>query len=341
MTTLASLDRVTRRFGSVTALDDVSLDIESGSIVGLLGPNGAGKSTLLSLLQGLRAPDAGTVTLFGGSPRDVRSRIRLGCTPQETALPDPLRVGEVVDFVGAHFPDRVPTDSLASRFGFGDLLRRQVGSLSGGQKRRLSVALAFVGRPQLVLLDEPTTGLDVDARRTLWDALRREHAAGTTVVVTSHYLEEIEALAERVVVIDGGRVLADDGLARVLAQVGVTRVSLALPGAGAGAPGAGAPNAGGSASGARAGAGANSASGGAAAEVLARAEQLPGVVRTEFDDAGEPTFSVTDSDAFVSALVRDGLPFERLRIRGATLEEAFLTLTHAPDSELSPRKEVA
>jgi ABC-2 type transport system ATP-binding protein len=333
MTTLASLENVTRRFGAMTALDDVSLDIESGSIVGLLGPNGAGKSTLLSLLQGLRAPDAGTVRLFGGSPRDARTRIRLGCTPQETALPDPLRVGEVVDFVGAHFPDRVPTASLALRFGFGDLLRRQVGSLSGGQKRRLSVALAFVGRPQLVLLDEPTTGLDVDARRTLWDALRREHAAGTTVVVTSHYLEEIEALAERVVVIDGGRVLADDGLGRVLAQVGVTRVSLALPGAG----GAGAPDAGaGPAPDARGAAGvpAPDARRGAA-DALARVERMPGVVRTEFDEAGEPTFSVTDSDAFVTALVRDGVPFERLRIRGATLEEAFLTLTHTA-SDLDP-----
>jgi ABC-2 type transport system ATP-binding protein len=323
MTTLASLDHVTRRFGAVTALDDVSLAIESGSIVGLLGPNGAGKSTLLSLLQGLRAPDAGTVTLFGGSPRDARTRIRLGCTPQETALPDPLRVAEVVDFVGAHFPDRVPTASLASRFGFESLLRRQVGSLSGGQKRRLSVALAFVGRPQLVLLDEPTTGLDVDARRTLWDALRREHAAGTTVVVTSHYLEEIEALAERVVVIDGGRVLADDGLARVLAQVGLTRVSLALPGA----SGVGAPDARRAASGSVA-ADERGAASGSAADVFARVERMPGVVRTEFDEAGEPTFSVTDSDAFVTALVREGVPFERLRIRGATLEEAFLTLTH-------------
>ncbi|MCS5718526.1 ABC transporter ATP-binding protein [Herbiconiux sp. CPCC 205763] len=319
MTTLASLENVTRRFGAVTALDDVSLDIESGSIVGLLGPNGAGKSTLLSLLQGLRAPDAGTVTLFGSSPRDARTRIRLGCTPQETALPDPLRVGEVVDFVGAHFPDRVPTATLASRFGFDDLLRRQVGSLSGGQKRRLSVALAFVGRPQLVLLDEPTTGLDVDARRTLWNALRREHASGTTVVVTSHYLEEIEALAERVVVIDGGRVLADDDLGRVLAQVGVTRVSLALPAAGAQDARGGA--------GAASSAMASDARG--AASVLGVVEQLPGVVRTEFDERGEPTFSVTDSDAFVTALVREGVPFQRLRIRGATLEEAFLTLTHS------------
>ena len=211
----ARLAGTTRRFGELTALDNVTLDVNAGELIGLLGPNGAGKSTLLSLVQGRRRPTSGTVELFGGSPSDARSRLRLGSTPQETALPDTLRVGEVVDLVAAHYPDRVPTAEIADEFGFSELLRRQCGSLSGGQKRRIAVALAFVGRPKLVLLDEPTTGLDVDARHVLWSAIRRHHAAGTTVVVTSHYLEEIEALAERVIVIDHGRVLADDTLTAV------------------------------------------------------------------------------------------------------------------------------
>jgi len=172
MTTLARLENVTRRFGDVTALDDVSLEIGPGRIVGLLGPNGAGKSTLLSLLQGLRRPTSGTVQLLGGDPSDHRTRRLLGSTPQETALPPTLRVGEVLDFVGAHFENPVPREELAEEFGFRDLLRRQTGSLSGGQKRRVSVALAFVARPKLVLLDEPTTGLDVDARRVLWEAVK-------------------------------------------------------------------------------------------------------------------------------------------------------------------------
>src|SRR5690606_35805381 len=202
---LARLDRVTRRFGDVVALDDVTLDIHPGAIVGLLGPNGAGKSTLLSLLQGQRRPTSGTVTLFGGDPRDAHRRSRLGSTPQETALPPTLRVGEVVDFVGRHYDDRVPVADLAAEFGFDDLLRRQTGALSGGQRRRVSGALALVGRPRLVLLDEPTTGLDVDARHALWEAVRRQRDAGVTVVVTSHYREEIEALAERVVVVGEGR----------------------------------------------------------------------------------------------------------------------------------------
>ncbi|CAH0136640.1 ABC transporter ATP-binding protein [Plantibacter cousiniae (nom. nud.)] len=288
-TPLATLEGVTRRYGDVTALHDVDLRIEPGSLVGLLGPNGAGKSTVLSLLQGTRRPTTGTVTLFGGDPAQAVNRTRLGSTPQETALPPTLRVGEVVDFVGRHFADRVPTAALAEQFGFGDLLRRQTGSLSGGQQRRLAVALAFVGRPRLVLLDEPTTGLDVDARRTLWDAIRRQHELGATIVLTSHYLEEIEALAERVVVLGGGRVITDAPLRDVLGLVGIHRVRLRSTDPGA-------------------------------------VERLAGVVQASRDgDAVE--LDVRDADEFVRDLVRSEAPFTDLAVRGATLEEAFLTLT--------------
>jgi len=290
MATLASLANVTRRFGDVTALYDVSLDIRSGQIVGLLGPNGAGKSTLLSLVQGLRRPTTGTVELFGGSPQSARNRTRLGSTPQATALPETLRVGEVLEFVGAHFENPVPVGAMLDEFGLGELARKQTGALSGGQKRRLSVALAFVGRPELVLLDEPTTGLDVDARRVLWEAIRAQQHAGATIVITSHYLEEIEALAERVVVIDGGRVLEDDSLGAVLARVNLRQVTLRSP-------------------------------------QIGRVAQLPGVVRHSTDASGATTFYAQDSDALIVALVRSGVPFENLAVRGATLEEAFLTLT--------------
>jgi ABC-2 type transport system ATP-binding protein len=291
MTTLARLDSVTRNFGAVTAVDDVSFTIDSGSMVGLLGPNGAGKTTVMSLLQGLRRPTSGTVEIFGGSPSDARNRLRLGSTPQETALPDVLRVGEVIDFVGAHFADRTPTTELAEEFGLGDLLRRQTGSLSGGQKRRLSVALAFVGKPQLVLLDEPTTGLDVDARHTLWDVVRSQHDRGVTIVVTSHYLEEIEALAERVIVMGSGRVRADDTLAGILSLVGQRLVTLHSP-------------------------------------EFDRIAALDGVIRADRD-----TLVVEDSDRFVTRLVQSGLPFGDLTIRGASLEEAFLTITDSPVSQ--------
>ena len=299
MTILAHLDHVTRRFGAVLAVDDVSLDIEAGTILGLLGPNGAGKTTLISLLEGLRRPSSGRVELFGGSPTDYRTRQWLGSTPQETALPATLRVGEVIDFVGRHFERPLSTAAVAAEFGLGELLRRQTGALSGGQKRRLSVALAFVGQPKLVLLDEPTTGLDVDARRTLWDALRSQHERGATVVVTSHYLEEIEALAQRVVVMGRGRVVADDALPAILARVGLRQVRLDSP----------------------------------AADRIAA---LPGVVRHERADDDSTTFYVQDSDRLVVDLVRSGIPFHGLAVRGATLEEAFLALTDAPAPHARP-----
>jgi ABC-2 type transport system ATP-binding protein len=296
MTVLARLDSVSRRFGEVLAVDDVTLDISSGSILGLLGPNGAGKSTVLTMLQGLRRPTSGTVTLFGGSPGDYRTRQKLGCTPQETALPPTLRVGEVINFVGRHFENALPTAAVADEFGLGELLKRQTGALSGGQKRRLSVALAFVGQPSLVLLDEPTTGLDVDARRTLWDAVRRQHDRGATVVVTSHYLEEIEALAERVVVMAAGRVIADDTVAAVIDRVSVRRVRLVT-------------------------------------EFPDRVSALPGVVARGAGDDGATTFYAGDSDRLIVELVRSGIPFSDLTVRGATLEEAFLTLTGAADAQ--------
>ncbi|MCG5217460.1 ABC transporter ATP-binding protein [Streptosporangium sp. KLBMP 9127] len=223
---LARTVDVTRRYGDVVALDRVTLDITAGELVGLLGPNGAGKSTLINLFAGLRSPTSGTVELFGGSPRDPAQRRLIGVTPQDTGLPQALKVGECVDFVSAHFPAGVARGPLLERFGLSDLERRQIGSLSGGQKRRLAVALAFAGDPRLVFLDEPTTGLDVDARRTLWDGVRDFHAEGGTVVLTSHYLEEIEALAHRVVVVGDGRVLADDTMEKVRDIVGVRRVSL-------------------------------------------------------------------------------------------------------------------
>jgi len=289
MITIARLDGVTRRFGDTLALDAVDLTIDQGELIGLLGPNGAGKSTLLSLLLGRRRPSEGHVELFGGDPASAARRLGLGSTPQETALPETLRVSEVVELVAAHYPDTRPTAEIAEEFGFSDLLRRQCGALSGGQKRRIAVALAFVGRPRLVLLDEPTTGLDVDARHGLWAAIRRHHGAGTTVVVTSHYLEEIEALAERVVVIDHGRVLADGTLASVRDRVDSADVELATS----------APD-----------------------QVAA----LTGVARA--DTAGDRLrLTVADADEFVRALVRSDLPFTGLAVRGASLEEAFLSLT--------------
>ena len=285
---LARTVEVSRRYGDTLALDRVSLDIPPGGVVGMLGPNGAGKSTLINLLVGLRRPTSGTVELFGGDPRDPARRRQIGVTPQETGLPSTLRVRECVEFVSRHFPDAVRHEEILDRFGLTDVARRQTGGLSGGQKRRLAVALAFVGRPRLVFLDEPTTGLDVQARRALWDAVRAFADEGGTVVLTSHYLEEIEALADRVVVIGHGRVLADDTVGAIRAMVGIHRVSLD-----------------------------------AADAVLPK---LPGIVGVEHAD-GRTSLLTSDADQLVRDLVHAGVKFRGLQVQPTTLEEAFLTLT--------------
>ncbi|MEJ5912982.1 ABC transporter ATP-binding protein [Pseudokineococcus sp. 1T1Z-3] len=285
---LARAVGATRRYGDVVALVDVSLDVPAGQLLGLLGPNGAGKSTLLQLLCGLRRPTSGRVELFGRAPTDPVARTGLGVTPQESGLPPTLRVGEVVDVVAGHYPDPVPTPEVLDRFGLADLRRRQTGGLSGGQKRRLAVALAFVGRPRLVLLDEPTTGLDVDARHDLWDAVREYHAAGGTVVLTSHYLEEVQALAERVVVVDGGRVLVDGSLEEVRSAVPSRRVRLHAPHV---------PD-------------------------LGRA-----LVSRSTHEGDVHELWTTDADALVRRLVRDDVAFTGLEVASPSLEEAFLAVT--------------
>lgn len=293
MTAVIDVQDVTRTFGPVTALEDVTLEVGQGQLVGLLGPNGAGKTTLLSLVAGLRRPDSGTVRLFGQDPRDPASRIGLGTTPQETGLPETLRVSEVVELVARHFPDPFGTGEILDRFGLTAMARRQTGALSGGQKRRLAVALALVGRPRLVLLDEPTTGLDVEARHELWDALRTFHGEGATVVVTSHYLEEIEALAERVVVVGKGRILADDPLSRVLSTVARRKVLVRLPDNG----------------------------------VAERLANSVGSVSQPGREGDRTVFLAADADAFVRELVHTGVDFADLEVRGASLEEAFMNLT--------------
>lgn len=194
------------------------MHVREGETHALLGPNGAGKTTAFSLLLGLRRPDSGTVTLLGRNPRRPVTRQGVGAMPQEPAFPEKLRVAEVLDFVRAYFPDTWPTGELLERFGLADLARRETGGLSGGQKRRLAVATAFAGKPRLAVLDEPTTGLDVEARRAVWDEVRAYVRAGGTVLLTTHYLEEAEALAGRVTFIHRGIAAATGTVAEVTAK---------------------------------------------------------------------------------------------------------------------------
>jgi ABC-2 type transport system ATP-binding protein len=226
---VAELGTATKRFGAVTALDRVSLAIHEGDVLALLGANGAGKTTAIALLLGLRVPDEGRARLFGLEPRRVDARRRIGVVPQEIAFPPTLRVREVLELVRRHYEEPAALDELAARFALERLLRRQLGGLSGGERRLVAVALAFVGVPRLVVLDEPTAGLDTDARVRVWEAVRLHARAGGTVLLTTHHFDEAEALAERVVLLERGIVVEDGTVAAIRRAAGLTRVSFRAP----------------------------------------------------------------------------------------------------------------
>jgi ABC-2 type transport system ATP-binding protein len=204
----ASLTGVVKRYGERLALDGVSLAIEPGQVTALLGPNGAGKTTAISLLLGLATPQAGAVRVLGGSPHELAVRRRLGVMLQSAALPDTLRVGELLRLISGYYPSPRPPAEVAALAGVGQLLHVPYAKLSGGQQRRVQFALAVCGNPQLVFLDEPTTGLDLEARETLWDVVRALTARGVAILLTTHYLEEAEALAQRVAVLVRGRIVS-------------------------------------------------------------------------------------------------------------------------------------
>jgi ABC-2 type transport system ATP-binding protein len=224
----AALRGVTKRFGDVVALDGVDLELRTGEVLTLLGPNGAGKTTALSIMLGLRRPETGRAELFGGDPGRARARSEVGVTPQEAGFPLTLRVREIVDLVRAHFPTPASTADLLERFALSRVADRQAGGLSCGERRRLSVALAFVGQPKAAFLDEPTTGLDVESRRAVWGELERYAAAGRSLLLTTHYLEEAEALSTRVVLLARGKVVGDGTPRELAARAGTVTLEEAF-----------------------------------------------------------------------------------------------------------------
>jgi ABC-2 type transport system ATP-binding protein len=201
-----------KRYGDLVAVDGISFSVESGEVFGMLGPNGAGKTTTMEMLEGLREPDAGTATVLGSDVvHDARAiKARIGVQLQATALPPLTKVREAIDLFGALYPTARPTADLIREFDLGEKADTYASDLSGGQMQRLSIALALVNDPDVVFLDEPTTGLDPQARLNIWDVIEGIRARGKTVVLTSHYMEEAERLCARVAIIDHGRVVALD-----------------------------------------------------------------------------------------------------------------------------------
>jgi ABC-2 type transport system ATP-binding protein len=206
---VVEMRNIAKAYGSVQALSGVELTIDEGEILALLGPNGAGKTTLVNILLGLRRPDRGEARVCGLPVGTAAARRVVGATPQEISFPPTLRVREIVDFVRAHFPEVRPRWDVVERFDLVGVARRQTGGISVGQRRRLAVALAFVGNPRVVVLDEPTTGLDVESRLQVWDAVRDHAAEGGSVLLTTHSIPEAEALADRIVVMSQGRIVVE------------------------------------------------------------------------------------------------------------------------------------
>ena len=209
----------------VHAVSAVDLAVRPGELLAVLGPNGAGKTTALGMLTGLTAPTAGTARLFGRNPRDLAARRQMGVMLQSSGVPDTLRVRELLTAFRGYYPSPLPYGSVVEAAGLHGLDDRLFGTLSGGQQRRVLFGIAVCGDPRLVFVDEPTTGLDAEVRRTLWATLRELAGQGRGVVLTTHYLEEADALADRIVVLSEGRVIAQGTPAQIKARVPGRRIT--------------------------------------------------------------------------------------------------------------------
>jgi len=232
MQTLAvDLQRVTKKFGSLTAVDDLTLAIEPGEIVAFLGPNGAGKTTTIDMLLGLSRPNSGTISIYGGKPEDAIANGRVSAVMQTAGLLKDLTIKETVRLTATLFPHARPVGEVLERAGIDEIGDRLVGKCSGGQQQRLRFALALLSEPELMLLDEPTAGMDVEGRRDFWSAIREDAMRGRTVMFATHYLEEADAYADRIVLIRSGQIVADGTTAEIKAMASGRQVRATLPGA--------------------------------------------------------------------------------------------------------------
>ena len=217
-------------YGSVVAVDDVSFEVERGSVFCIIGPNGAGKTTAIECLEGLRQPDGGSVLVAGLGPLSDRARFvhKIGVQLQDIGIPSRMKAGEALRLFAALYRTSIPLSELSEELGLDGTLSKQYGSLSGGQKRRVNIALALVGDPEIVFLDEPTTGLDPESRFRFWEFLRRKNARGMTIVATTHYLEEAREYCDTVLLMNKGRVVTSGPPERLIAESGLA-VRVVLP----------------------------------------------------------------------------------------------------------------
>jgi ABC-2 type transport system ATP-binding protein len=221
---VASLENVNKSYGNVRALNHLSLAVRPGEVVALLGPNGAGKTTAVKLLLGLLQPASGHVRVFGADPTNPQNRMRTGAMLQVGRVPETLTVREHIDLFSSYYSRPLPLGEALAMAGLATLRDRKFGDLSGGQRQRTLFALAICGDPDLLFLDEPTVGMDIEARRALWDGIRQLVGRGKSVLLTTHYLQEADTLADRVVVINRGSIIAEGTPAEIKSQTSGKRI---------------------------------------------------------------------------------------------------------------------
>jgi ABC-2 type transport system ATP-binding protein len=293
------VENLQKSYNNIKAVDGISFTVEEGEIFGMLGPNGAGKTTTVEILEGLRTSDSGRAEVLGMDLNRAGGKIkeRIGVSLQTTTLMPNLTSAELIDLFGSFFPKALPADGLLERLGLQEKRNARVQTLSGGQQQRLSIALALVNDPELVFLDEPTTGLDPQARRGLWDVVEGMKKAGRTVFLTTHYMEEAERLCDRVAIMDHGKILALDtpeGLVR--SQFTERAIQFEAPE-------------------------------GTDPEAFA---DLPGVIRTAIEEGEVVLYSETVQKTLGALLERaesQNIPLGDIHLRRATLEDVFLKLT--------------
>jgi len=286
----ATLDQVSKNYGAVQALKNFTLEVRAGELTAVLGPNGAGKTTAIKLLLGLARPSSGRVSVFGGDATVMETHLRVGAMLQVGRVPESLRVREHIDLFSSYYSQPLPMKQTLAIAGIENLRERKFGELSGGQKQRVLFALAICGNPDLLFLDEPTVGLDVEARHLLWDEIRQLLTLGKTVVLTTHYLEEADALADRVVVINKGSMIAEGTPQEIKARTAgkkircLTRLSVGV------------------------------------------IRGLPGVADVQ-DDRGTMVIHASLPENVLRELLNRDLDISGIEVAGAGLEDAFLALT--------------
>jgi ABC-2 type transport system ATP-binding protein len=288
--TVAALDNVTKRYGKITALDGLSLTLKRGEIVALLGPNGAGKSTAVRLLLGLSTPTAGTARIFAGDPCVPETRARIGAMLQVASVPKTLKVKEHIDLFRSYYPRPLAVAEIVRIAQLEGIEDRLFQELSGGQRQRLLFGLAMCGDPEIVFLDEPTVGLDIEARRGLWEQIRSLAARGKTVLLTTHYLEEADALAHRIIVINKGKVVSEGTPAEIKSRTASRKIRCRTRLT--------------------------------AAEIWA----LPGVVDVE-QSGGRTCVTAGNAERVLRSMLRDDEELSELEVASPGLEDAFLALT--------------